>query len=149
MPHNKKRIHAFQPSVQKRKRTSSAAIHPTWKRPLERGHGFPHGLQHFETLFCTQYIHQLSKNRGRPMPSPKMSHQGLFGCVTPDTLNTMKLHLLPTTLKTCSGITLEVKTSLQSSQEYPVSPEWFLIYFLKDLVLAKPWQHNSQEASPG
>ena len=85
----------------------------------------------------------------RPMPSPKMSHQGLFGCVTPDTLNTMKLHLLPMTLKTCSGITLEVKTSLQSSQEYPVSPEWVLIYLLKDLVLAKPWQHNSQEASPG
>ena len=36
---------------------------------------------------------------GRPMPSLKMSHQGLFGGVTPDTLNTMKLHLLPMTLK--------------------------------------------------
>ena len=35
----------------KKERTSSAAIHPTWKRPLDRGHGFPHGLQHFETLF--------------------------------------------------------------------------------------------------
>ena len=33
------------------------------------------------------------------MPSPKMSHQGLFGCVASDTLNTVKLHLLPTTLK--------------------------------------------------
>ena len=69
------------------------------KGPLKRGHGFPHSLQHFETLFCTQYIHQLSKSRGRPMPSLKMSHQGLFGCVTPDTLNTMKLHPLSTTLK--------------------------------------------------
>ena len=84
---------------EKKKRTSSAAIHPTWKGPLERGHGFPHSLQHFETLFCTQYIHQLSKSRERPMPSPKMSHQGLFGCVTPATLSTMKLHLLSMTLK--------------------------------------------------
>ena len=89
----------FSQVSRKEKRTSSAAIHPTWKRPLERGHGFPHGLQHFETLFCTQYIHQLSKSRERPMPSPKMSHQGLFGCVTPATLSTMKLHLLPRTLK--------------------------------------------------
>ena len=83
------------------------------------------------------------------MPSPKMSHQGLFGCVTPDTLNTMELHLLPTTLK------MEVRHNPGSQdlatifQEYPVSPEWVLIYLLKDLVLAKPWQHNSQEASPG
>ena len=33
------------------------------------------------------------------MPSPKMSHQGLFACVSPDTFNTMKSHLLSTTLK--------------------------------------------------
>ena len=59
---------------------------------------FPHGLQHFETLLAHRTC-QLFRSRRRRMISPKMSHQGLFGCVTPATLNTMKLHLLPMTLK--------------------------------------------------
>ena len=85
-------------SPRRRKRTSSAALLPTWKEPLVGDHVFPHGLQHFETLL-THRTCQLFRSRRRPMISPKMSHQGLFGCVTPATLNTMKLHLLPMTLK--------------------------------------------------
>ena len=135
-------------SLRRRKRTSSAALLPTWEEPLVGDHVFPHGLQHFETLL-THRTRQLFRSRRRPMISPKMSPQGLFGCVTPATLNTMKLHLLPMTLKMEVRHTLEAKTLPQSSQEYPVSPEWALIYFLKDLVLAKLWQHNSQEVSPG
>ena len=85
-------------SLRRRKRTSSAALLPTWEEPLVGDHVFPHGLQHFETLLAHR-TRQLFRSRRRPMISPKMSHQGLFGCVTPATLNTMKLHLLPMTLK--------------------------------------------------
>ena len=87
---------------QESRKEKGPAVQPSTqhgKGPLRETMG---SLMVFSTLkpfFCTQYIYQLSKSRERPMPSPKMSHQGLFGCVTPATLSTMKLHLLPTTLK--------------------------------------------------
>ena len=133
-------------SLRRRKRTGSAALHPTWEEPLVGDHVFPHGLQHFETLLAHR-THQLFRSRRRPMISPKMSCQGLFGCVTPATLNTMKLHLLPTTLK------MEVWHNPGSQDFSTIFTGISSIPRVGPHILLEGsgmlWQHNSQEVSPG